>query len=65
MTASSLNAPIRNANPSAIEPDPLRQTALFGVTNYGMLEIDWAARQVMLGLQGIDGTTLARQSAAF
>lgn len=65
MTASSLNAPMNNADPSAREPDPLRQTALFGMANYGLLEIDWAARHVVLGLQGIDGATLVRQSARF
>lgn len=65
MTASSLNAPLAAPDPSGREPDPLRRTPMLSQGNFGMLEIDWAARRVSLAVEGTSGGRLARQDVGF
>lgn len=64
LTASSLNAP-SSADVTAREPDPLRQTAMFGQANFGMVDIDWGQRKLALEVTGVDGAPLARRQVAF
>jgi alkaline phosphatase D len=59
ITSSSLNRPF----PGADEPGPNRLGALYGEANFGLLTVDWAARQLTLALHDgrgrpVDGRAL-------
>lgn len=65
LTTSSLNVPLFNFDMNAREPDPLRRTRMFADANFGMIEIDWAARQAALAVEGTSGVQLTRQVVDF
>jgi len=63
LTSSSLNLAFGDIEQNtAREPDPLRVTPFFGVENYGLIDIDWEARELTMTLKGDESQTYAAQS---
>lgn len=63
LTSSSLNLSFGDIeNSTKREPDPARVTDFFGVENYGLVDIDWRAKQVTMTLKGNESQTYASQS---
>ena len=57
ITSSSLNLAFDNRGRA--EPDPMRVTDQISTENYGMIDIDWRARQISLSVKASrDGQTL-------
>ncbi len=65
MTASSLNKPLLIPNLSVGEKDGMRETALFGQENFGLLDIDWTRRALTLRLVDASGHSIAGRELAF
>ncbi|MFU7527830.1 alkaline phosphatase D family protein [Qipengyuania sp. ASV99] len=63
LTSSSLNLAFGDIEGNtAREPDPKRVSPFFGVENYGLVDIDWEARELTITLLGAESQTYARQS---
>jgi alkaline phosphatase D len=62
-TSSSLNMP--PPGPNRDDRVPPLVSDIHTAVNFGMVEIDWAARSIRLTLNGIGGTRLAEQSIGF
>lgn len=64
LTSSSLNLAFGNdiERATAREPDPARVTSFFPVENYGLIDIDWKAKQLTMTLKGNTSDTLASQA---
>ncbi len=62
VTSSSLN---RSYGPSKDLQTPELISGVSHVENFGVLDIDWAGRRVMLSLRGLGGRTLAEKAFAF
>lgn len=68
ITSSSLNFSFARDGKDTTterEPDPLRLGRTYPEENFGLIEIDWTAKRVTLGLRGSDGGRLALQVVAF
>lgn len=63
LTSSSLNLTFGTdiERATAREPDDARVTPFFPIENYGLVDIDWKARQLTMTLKGNDSGTLAEQ----
>lgn len=62
VTSSSLNVSYSTtAQSTAREPDADRVTDLIGEENFGLVDIDWAARELTLTLLGNEGQTHAQR----
>ena len=59
LTSSSLNLAFPNPDASEREPDAKRVSPFISVENYGLVDIDWDAREVTMTLKGADSATLA------
>ena len=61
-TSSSLNLPAakwrEESNETYVEPGPHRLGDMIYEANYGMIEIDWSAREVAVSIRGEDGQTV-------
>ncbi|WP_284124745.1 alkaline phosphatase D family protein [Parerythrobacter aestuarii] len=63
LTSSSLNLAFNNtASNTAREPDPRRLTDFISEENFGLVEIDWDAREVTLKLLGNQGEERANMT---
>ncbi|MGB3722362.1 MAG: alkaline phosphatase D family protein [Pacificimonas sp.] len=65
LTSSSLNRPFATGDVSAREPDAKRKGPLLADENFGLIEIDWPARQASLQLRGKTGDVMLQQQVAF
>lgn len=66
ITSSSLNLAFSSTEEAtAREPDPDRLTDFIGEENFGLVDIDWAARGLTLSLLGNEGETRAQHSVAW
>lgn len=65
ITSSSLNLAFVRDDASEREPDARRTTAMFSQENFGMIAIDWQAREVALRLQDAQAQLLAEQKVGF
>lgn len=63
MTSSSLNAPPRG--PMQDTPLPPLASEMFIQENYGLIEIDWAARRLAISLRGLQARALVTHSMGF
>lgn len=62
ITSSSLNVSYSTtAQSTEREPDPDRVTDLIGEENFGLIDIDWRARELTLTLLGNEGQTHAQR----
>jgi alkaline phosphatase D len=63
LTSSSLNIAFNDtASNTAREPDPRRLTDFISEENFGLVEIDWQAKQLTMKLLGNQGEERANQS---
>lgn len=63
LTSSSLNLAFGDIeNSTKREPDPARVSKFYGVENFGLVDIDWNAKQLTMTLKGNEGQTHAAQS---
>lgn len=62
LTASSLNFSFADPKRPWVEPDPARVGEIYGVENFGIVDIDWARRNVRLSLLGSNGSLLTEQT---
>jgi alkaline phosphatase D len=60
-TSTSLNFAFGKGDEGGKEPDPARTGGLWGVPNFGQIDIDWGAKSVTLTLKRDDGAVLERQ----
>jgi alkaline phosphatase D len=60
-TSTSLNFAFGKGDEGGKEPDPARIGGLWGVPNFGQIDIDWGAKTVTLTLKKDDGATIERQ----
>lgn len=61
ITSSSLNLAFSSTEEAtAREPDPDRLTDFIGEENFGLVDIDWTAREITLSLLGNQGETRAQ-----
>lgn len=60
-TSSSLNFAFGKGNGGDKEPDPRRMGGLWGVPNFGQIDIDWAAKTVTMSLRKDDGGVIETQ----
>lgn len=66
ITSSSLNFSFsNNEEATAREPDPDRVTDFIGEENFGLVDIDWAARELTLTLLGNEGQTHAQRKVSW
>lgn len=66
LTSSSLNYSFTSTERNtAREPDPRRITDFISEENFGLVEIDWARREITLGLRGMGGEQRATHKIAF
>ena len=61
LTASPLNRPY----PGNREPGPNRVGAVYGMENFGTVDIDWWARRVALSVRGMNGEPMRRIELGF
>lgn len=62
ITSSSLNLAFSSTEEAtAREPDPDRVTRFIGEENFGLVDIDWASRELTLTLLGNEGQTHAQR----
>jgi len=64
-TSSSLNRPAQGRNVDSREPDPLRDTAMIGGENFGLVDVDWAARRFIMRLLDDQGREIYHRAAPF
>lgn len=63
LTSSSLNLAWGDIeNSTAREPDPSRMSKFFGIENYGLVDIDWKAKRLIMTLKDNRSATLAEQA---
>ncbi|MEO0643500.1 MAG: alkaline phosphatase D family protein, partial [Pseudomonadota bacterium] len=64
LTSSSLNLAFGNdvERSTEREPDPARVSKFYSVENYGLVDIDWAMKQVTVTLKGNESQTLTEQT---
>ena len=60
-TASSLNFAFGKGNGGDKEPDPRRTGGLWGIPNFGQIDIDWAAKKVTMSLRKDGGSVIETQ----
>jgi alkaline phosphatase D len=60
-TASSLNMAFGKGDGGEREPDPRRTGGLWGIPNFGQIDIDWAAKTVRMSLRRDDGSVIEEQ----
>ena len=60
-TSSSLNFAFGKGDGGDREPDPRRTGGLWGVPNFGQIDIDWAAKTVKMSLRKDDGSLIEEQ----
>lgn len=65
LTSSSLNFSFASGDTGDREPDPQRRSGFFSDENFGTVEIDWSAGQLVLNLHAADGSSLHSQSVRF
>jgi alkaline phosphatase D len=61
ITSSSLNIPSRGIS----EAGAKRLGAIYGATNFGTIDIDWWAGEVMLSVRAVNGEPVRRQTVRF
>jgi alkaline phosphatase D len=61
LTSSSLNFAFGKGDESAKEPDPARVGGFWGIPNFGLIDIDWAAKSVRMSLRKDDNSVLEEQ----
>lgn len=64
-TSSSLNLAFVSPDASTREPDPRRVTPMVSEENFGVVDIDWAKRQVTFDLLSDKGVTFEKRTARF
>ena len=57
-TSSSLNFAFGKGDGGEKEPDPARTGGLWGVPNFGQIDIDWATKTVNMTLKNSDGSLI-------
>ncbi len=62
LTASSLNYSFADPKRPWVEPEPTRLGEIYGAENFGLIDIDWARRNVRLSLLGSNGSLLKEQT---
>jgi alkaline phosphatase D len=62
-TSSSLNFAFGRGDGGDKEPDPVRTGGLWGIPNFGQIDIDWAAKKVIMTLRKDDGNVIETQVA--
>lgn len=62
-TSTSLNFAFGKGDGGDKEPDPTRTGGLWGVPNFGQVDIDWAAKKVTMSLRKDDGSVIETQVA--
>ena len=60
-TSSSLNFAFGKGDGGDKEPDPTRTGGLWGVPNFGQIDIDWSAKTVNMVLKNSDGSVIESQ----
>jgi alkaline phosphatase D len=60
-TSSSLNFAFGKGDGGDKEPDPVRTGGLWGIPNFGQIDIDWAAKTVTMSLRKDDGSVIETQ----
>ncbi len=60
-TSSSLNFAFGKGDGGEKEPDPTRTGGLWGIPNFGQIDIDWAAKKVTMTLRKDDGSVIETQ----
>ena len=60
-TSSSLNFAFGKGDGGDKEPDPTRTGGLWGIPNFGQIDIDWAAKKVTMSLRKDDGSVIETQ----
>ena len=62
-TSSSLNLAFGKGDGGDREPDPSRTGGFWGIPNFGQIDIDWAAKKVVMTLRKDDGSVIETQVA--
>jgi alkaline phosphatase D len=62
-TSSSLNLAFGKGDGGEREPDPRRTGGFWGIANFGQIDIDWAAKKVVMTLRKDDGSVIETQVA--
>jgi alkaline phosphatase D len=62
-TSTSLNFAFGKGDGGDKEPDPTRTGGLWGIPNFGQIDIDWAAKKVTMTLRKDDGSVIETQVA--
>jgi alkaline phosphatase D len=62
-TSTSLNFAFGKGDGGDKEPDPARTGGLWGIPNFGQIDIDWAAKKVTMTLRKDDGSVIETQVA--
>lgn len=60
-TSSSLNFAFGKGDGSEKEPDQTRTGGLWGIPNFGQIDIDWEAKKVIMSLRKDDGSVIETQ----
>jgi alkaline phosphatase D len=60
-TSSSLNFAFGKGDGGDREPDPRRTGGLWGIPNFGQIDIDWATQKVTMTLRKDDGSVIETQ----
>jgi alkaline phosphatase D len=60
-TSSSLNVAFGKGDGGDKEPDPARTGGLWGIPNFGQIDIDWALKKVTMTLRKDDGSVIETQ----
>lgn len=64
-TSSSLNLAFVREDASEREPDDRRVSEFYSVENFGLVDIDWQAKQFTMRLMGADGQQMTGQTVSF
>ncbi len=64
-TSSSMNLAFVSDDASEREPDPRRVTPMVSQENFGMVEIDWASRQVTFDMLNDTGASIVKRAVRF
>lgn len=64
-TSSSLNLAFVRENAGAGEPDPRRRSGFFTQENYGMIDIDWQNKEIIMQIRGNESQVVALQKLPF
>ncbi len=62
-TSTSLNFAFGKGDGGEKEPDPARTGGLWGIPNFGQIDIDWGAKKVTMTLRKDDGSVIETQVA--